>query len=131
VLYGLDSTNMARSQLAGGISADLRIVDANAISVLLRNSSNGDLYRVALPFGSGSSAPPLLLAAAAAINAIETTTGLYWVDSGGTVYRCTASDCAGSKTILTNGQTTYRLYQDDAFLYWGTASPNQVVRLVK
>jgi hypothetical protein len=131
VLYQLDSATKARSQLGGALNANLQIADANPISVLLQDTSTGNVYRAALPFGSGNAAPPLLLAAMSPQSVVEAATGIYWVDGGGTVYQCNAGACSGTQAILTNGQNTYDIYQDETFLYWGTSGTNQVVRLVK
>lgn len=80
------------------------------------------LYRVPLPIGLGTSAPtPLLPTATIAAAITEDASYVYWIDSVGGLYKCAASNRAGTKTIVTSGQqVTGHLFQDATYLYWGT-----------
>jgi len=123
-----------RAQLAGAVTtAAITILDANAQSVLLSDMFDSKtLYRVPLPIGLGSGAPTMLVSGTAANVATEDASNVYWIDSGGTLYKCSAANCAGTKIIITNGQQVIgRLFQDATYLYWGTASPSQIVRVAK
>jgi hypothetical protein len=130
-LYDINFSNLVRAHLAGAMTATMMIGDANAQSVLITDSSNNNLYRVPLPLGPGNSVPALMLSTS--VNAVtEDANGIYWIDSGGTMYGCSPTNCRGTKKILTNGQAVVgRLYQDASALYWGTKGPSQVVRLAK
>lgn len=124
-LFGVRASDSTATELAGSLTESMNIVDANSRSVLLRDTQS--IYRV--PLGG---APALQQLASPAGYAVEDETGMYWMDDAGTVYRCVASDCAGTKIVLTeSGANSSQPFQDGAALYWGGGSPNRVVRLAK
>jgi hypothetical protein len=116
--------------LAGGASlSSLGIVDANAVSVLLWDSSS-TLYRAPLS-GYGAN-PPAILLLTDSRDATEDASGVYWFDSTGTLRRCAAGNCDNARVTLATSQGTVAgLYQDDTALYWGSSSSDRIVRLAK
>jgi hypothetical protein len=134
VAYKVDSTTSVRAQLAGSISVrNIAILDVNPQSVLFGDrTAVGNIYRVPLPFGMGSSAPAVLLSQVSIYAITESSSFVYWVDSGNTMYKCAPSNCQGTTVILTNGRTiSGSLYQDATFLYWGERTPGQIVKMAK
>lgn len=133
-LYGADGISGAR-HLAGGMSSNAELVDVNSQSVLIRGFP--DLYRIPLPNGLGSASPAVVVSGASAniITGTEDSNALYWVDSTGTMYKCSVNNlgnCAANKILVTSGQPIAgNFYQDSQFLYWGIQSPSQVVRMAK
>jgi hypothetical protein len=132
--YKVDATTSARIQLAGAIpDTDIVIADVNPQSVLFWDRTvPGNIYRVPLPFGVGSAAPVVLLSQVSTSAITESSSFVYWVDTGNTMYKCAPSNCQSTTVIVTSGRTiSGRLYQDDTFLYWGERTPGQIVRMAK
>jgi hypothetical protein len=118
-------------KVAGNLTPSMNIADANAQSVLLWDGDT--IFRVP---AAGASAPVTLTAVSPApseLQATEDASGVYWFDGNGTLNRCTASGCAGSKTTLLSGQApTGGLFQDGESLYWvDTSSGYRIMRLAK
>jgi hypothetical protein len=130
-LLDVDDVSASKAQLAGKLGETLAIIDANDQSVLLRDTSTSDLYRVPVPLGFGSQASQSLGVTGQA--ATEDANRLYWIDSQGTLYSCTSSNCVSTTKVLANGQgqLVTRLIQDETSLYWGRTSPSEVMRLAK
>jgi len=134
-VYTASRTNAAQAQLAGSLTQNMSLVDANQYSLLISDTDAGTLSRVPLPLGLGTSPPQLIVTlplAASLTAATEDAGGIYWMDGAGTLSRCTASNCSGTKKVLAIGQSqSSSLYQDTGALYWGRGGPNQVMRLAK
>jgi hypothetical protein len=133
VLYSVSETSPYLMALSGYLYVDTyAVVDVNAVSVLL--SGPAGLYRVALP-GDAGAVPPFLigLGAADVYGATEDTGGVYWLQSDGSLFKCSPSNCAGTKKSLATGQTAessrYNLYQDTSALYWSNST--KIMRLAK
>ena len=129
-LYASPS-NATYSQLAGGLTQTMQIVDANSQSILLADSNaNNSLYRVPLPSGLSTGSPQLLNGAYG--TGTEDANYVYWNDLG-TIYKCKPANCANTSSYyrIPQQSATGPLYQDDSALYWGTTSPNQIVKLPK
>ena len=132
-LYSVSETSPYLMALSDYLYVDTyAVVDVNAVSVLLTGPAG--LYRVALP-GDASALPPFLigLGAAHVYGATEDANGVYWLQSDGSLFECSASNCAGTKKALATGQTAessiYNLYQDTTALYWSNGS--KIMRLAK
>lgn len=129
-LYASPS-NATYSQLAGGLTQTMTIVDANSQSILLADSNpSNSLYRVPLPSGLGTAQPQLLNGAYGV--GTEDANNVYW-NNNGTIYKCKPANCASTSFYyrIPQQSATGPLYQDDSALYWGTTSPNQIVKLPK
>jgi hypothetical protein len=129
-LYASPS-NATYSQLAGGLTQTMTIIDANSQSILLADSNaSNSLYRVPLPSGLGTAQPQLLNGAYGV--GTEDANYVYWNDLG-TIYKCKPANCANTSSYyhIPQQSATGPLYQDDSALYWGNTSPNQVVKLPK
>jgi hypothetical protein len=129
-LYSASVSKPTLTALSDNMLVDTyHVVDANTVSVLLAGPSG--LYRVALP-GDAAAAPPLLigLGSASLRGATEDGNGVYWLQSDGTLFKCTPSACGTSKKALATGQTPIGdLYQDASALYWSNG--NQIMRIAK
>jgi hypothetical protein len=131
-LYLASTANPSATRLTGNMaSSSFSIIDVNAQSVLLSGSSA--LYRVPLPSGLPTTLPGLVTQVSGYLQAAtEDQNGVYWVESDGTVYSCSATSCASTKKVLAAGQSlSGTLYQDGTALYWANSTPSQVVRLAK
>ena len=112
-------------QLAGGMTLNQVIVDANSKSLVYQDANTKNLYRVPLPGGMGTAAPQNITAANATKFVTEDANGIYWIDSTGNLSRCLAPTCTGNM-VMTTGQilgstansTLGALYQDASYLYW-------------
>jgi hypothetical protein len=129
-LYAASVSKPTLTALSDNMAVDTyRVVDANTVSVLL--AGPGGIYRVALP-GNAATAPPLLasLGSSSLVGATEDAGGVYWMQSDGTLFKCTAATCSTSKKSLATGQTPIGdLYQDATALYWSNG--NQIMRIAK
>lgn len=130
------SATSTRTQLAGGSTVGtLSLIDANAVSVIMFDSSASTYYRVALPSGNGTGDPTYVSiqgSDAPTWYATEDAKGFYWVDTGGNINRCAPANCFNTKVQLATGQGTLTgLYQDANALYWSRTSPNVIMRLAK
>jgi hypothetical protein len=120
-----------RVKVAGSLTPSMGIADANAQSVLLWDGDT--LFRVP---AAGASAPVVLTTVSPApsqLRATEDAAGVYWFDGNGTLNRCTAVGCSGSKTTLLTGQAPAGgLFQDATSLYWvDTSSGYRLMRIAK
>lgn len=135
---GLFTTSVGKTtptQLAGGsYTGKMRILDANEKSVLLSSDSTiYSLYRVPLPAGMGTYEPQYIaILGSINANAVEDASGLYWIDTTGSVYRCAPANCTNTAVVIATGQNDIAtLWQDESALYWARSSPNQIIRLAK
>ena len=132
-LYSVDSTTLAKAQLAGGIGQNAYIVDANNQSVLLYDQTSANLLRVPLPLGLGSSAPQIMVPiSGGTVAATEDANALYWIDGQGTLYSCVPPNCVSTTEVLAYAQdNAFRLLQDSTALYWERTDPTSIVRMAK
>ncbi len=130
VLYSVSESSPNLLALSGYLYVDTyAIVDVNAVSVLLTGPAG--LYRVALP-GDAAAVPPSLidLGGASLNGATEDAGGVYWLQSDGSLFKCSPSSCAGTKKALATGQVSQNgLYQDATALYWSNGA--KIMRLAK
>jgi hypothetical protein len=140
-LYTASVSSGSRAQLAGGATlGTMTIVDASSQSLLLKDNA-GNIYRIPLPLGLGTSAPTKITTVVMTSTTgyfqgiVEDANGIYWLDGEGTVYRCSASNCEGTKSVLANGQVAsgagIGFIQDATALYWGITDTDRIMRLAK
>jgi hypothetical protein len=130
ILYSVSESSPSLLALSDYLYVDTyAIVDVNAVSVLLTGPAG--LYRVALP-GDAAAVPPFLigLGSASVSGATEDAGGVYWLQSDGSLFRCSPSSCAATKKALATGVTSPSgLYQDATALYWSSGA--KIMRLAK
>jgi len=132
-LYCVKYSTGGMAQLAGGMTASTEIVDANEQSVLLFDPGSGNLLRVPLPLGLGNNAPIALTNVGnERPSATEDSNFVYWIDSQGTMAKCSAANCAPTSVIVANAQNSASpLFQDSRALYWSHSGPDAIERLAK
>ena len=132
-LFAVDSTTLARAQLAGNIGPNVTLVDADTQSVLLYDQTSTNLLRVPLPLGLGSAAPQTMVPiSGGTVTATEDATALYWIDGQGTLSSCVPPNCVSTTIVLANAQNNaLRMLQDTTALYWGRSNPTSIVRFAK
>jgi hypothetical protein len=139
-VYSISTATLTETQLAGSLTSNTTVlVDVNAKSILLLDYPYSKLYRIPLPIGLGSQSPQQLTSLNTSGTyypaATEDESGAYWVDTDGSLYRCTPSSSTGACTntkLLASGQANAGiLYQNASALYWGNGSKNQIMRLAK
>jgi hypothetical protein len=122
------------SKLAGGLSGTVTIADANAQSILLWDVSDGIGTLSRLPAQTVGT-PTLLttmVSPPSTLLVAEDAAGVYWFDADGSLYRCSPTTCAASKTKLVEGQQpNHSLHQDTTALYWASKTPAAIMRLAK
>lgn len=125
-------------QVAGSITYNANIIDANSQSLIVQDNSSNALYRVPLPGGLGTASPQAIVGTTATGFVTEDVNGIYWIDSLGNVNRCSAPACS-SNTTLATGQVVVQnaglggfspLYQDSTSLYWINGN-GDLIRLPK
>jgi hypothetical protein len=133
VLYGTSGfPNPTVSQLAS-LAENMKLVEVNAQSVILINSSSNNLYRVPLPAGLGTGSPQQIAGPTGTRAVTEDGNGIYWIDSAGVLRRCAAPTCTNPVQLATNVAmiaTGRGLFQDAVALYW-VSSQGQLLRLAK
>lgn len=120
-----------RVTVATSLSPFMSIADANAQSVLLWDGDT--LFRVP---AAGASAPATVTRVSpvpSELLATEDAAGVYWFDGSGTLNRCSAASCSGSKATMVTGQAPRGgLFQDATSLYWlDTSSGYRIMRIAK
>ncbi len=120
-----------RVKVASSLTPFMSIIDANAQSVLLWDGDT--LFRVP---AAGASAPLTVTRVSPAPSqmlATEDAAGVYWFDGNGTLSRCSAASCSGSKATMATGQAPLGgLFQDETNLYWlDTSSGYRIMRIAK
>jgi hypothetical protein len=142
-LYGsVGFSSTIPAQLAGSLTQTSKIVDANSKSILIHDTSSNHLYRVPLPEGLGIQSPQQIITSTATTVATEDASGIYWMSTTGSMYKCIAPNCSSSTLIAANqgmgnhlfgldmAFSNNGLYQDDVAIYW-INSQGQLVRLAK